>query len=604
MTEKSWRRSIVIAFGMIAAGPVGSADPIAYDTGPRKILKKHCVACHNSSSASADLDLSSYAGIVRGSASGEVVVGGDAEESYLYLVTAHLEEPVMPPGDKKIPDDELDILRRWIEGGLVERADQVVFSPSEVTADEDAPAAESIAKTGRSAPLVAIAAHPKQSYVALGIPNALLIVGPTSRDTNKTIPFPNGQPLDVSFSDDGRYLTAAGGQHGVSGTVGIYDTQSWSLVWQSEPQPDAVLAGAMHPQRRQVVFGGTGRIISVVTPPSSTPSTQLDKHSDWVTALSYSPDGVLFASGDRGGAIYIWAAEDATPLYTLRGHKGRITGLEWMKAGDVCVSSSDDGTVRTWDMHTGEPITQRDAHPGGATAMDVAPEGVVTVGRDQTVRSWRSPRLEPLDSHEVASLPTSVASFENSVAVSDYQGTLSFRGAADPAWRSRPADSLAASAQPISLTSTLGALVPTPLRTTQQLVEASVSIDEPAEPLVADERDAITALAARIEQIERSLAELKVTGGASSGPPESSAASEKLRVHFDETGSGLARAEERLATQRLQLLELVLAGMEPGEEPNEIVARSLIELAVDQLRANRDRLSSARLPQGSESSQR
>ena len=42
------------------------------------------------------------------------------DESPIYLSAAHLEDPKMPPNSPKIPQRELDLIRRWIEGGLME----------------------------------------------------------------------------------------------------------------------------------------------------------------------------------------------------------------------------------------------------------------------------------------------------------------------------------------------------------------------------------------------------------------------------------------------------------------------------------------------------
>ncbi len=32
------------------------------------------------------------------------------------------------------------------------------------------------------------------------------------------------------------------------------------------------------------------------------------KHTEWVTAIEFSPDGVLLASGDRNGGLVVWEA--------------------------------------------------------------------------------------------------------------------------------------------------------------------------------------------------------------------------------------------------------------------------------------------------------
>ena len=48
---------------------------------------------------------------------------GNPDESLVYTLAAHLETPKMPPNKPKIPQREIDLIRRWIEGGLFGRED-------------------------------------------------------------------------------------------------------------------------------------------------------------------------------------------------------------------------------------------------------------------------------------------------------------------------------------------------------------------------------------------------------------------------------------------------------------------------------------------------
>src|SRR5262245_121580 len=97
-----------------------TVELVTYDQ-VRPVFRKHCVTCHNQDRARGDLNLSSVDGIKAGSSSGAAAVPRKPEESPIYLSAAHLEDPKMPPNSAKIPQRELDLIRRWIEGGLAER---------------------------------------------------------------------------------------------------------------------------------------------------------------------------------------------------------------------------------------------------------------------------------------------------------------------------------------------------------------------------------------------------------------------------------------------------------------------------------------------------
>ena len=62
------------------------------------------------------------ASIIKGGSAGEAVVPGEPDESYLYMLAARSEEPVMPPMPnsveaKPLTPKQLGLLRQWIIEG-------------------------------------------------------------------------------------------------------------------------------------------------------------------------------------------------------------------------------------------------------------------------------------------------------------------------------------------------------------------------------------------------------------------------------------------------------------------------------------------------------
>ena len=106
------------ALGQDAASvPDKPKDLVTYKDHVLPILRKHCVNCHNPDKATSDLNVMSYATLISGGASGEAISPGKPDQSLLYRVIAHLDEPNMPPKQPKIPDAELAMVKRWIELG-------------------------------------------------------------------------------------------------------------------------------------------------------------------------------------------------------------------------------------------------------------------------------------------------------------------------------------------------------------------------------------------------------------------------------------------------------------------------------------------------------
>ena len=103
-----------------ASGQEAVSSEVTWDQ-VRPVFQKRCFACHRGEQARGGLDVSTVAGIKAGSTSGAAVVSGKPEESMIYTLPSHLENPQMPPNSAKMPQRELDLIFGWIQGGLSER---------------------------------------------------------------------------------------------------------------------------------------------------------------------------------------------------------------------------------------------------------------------------------------------------------------------------------------------------------------------------------------------------------------------------------------------------------------------------------------------------
>src|SRR5437763_13613674 len=105
-----------------AKPPAGDAPKITYDEHVRPILREHCFSCHSADKQESGLSLDSYAKVMAGGSSGEVVLPGDLASSRLWALASHAEEPKMPPKQDKLAATKLDIISKWIEQGAPENA--------------------------------------------------------------------------------------------------------------------------------------------------------------------------------------------------------------------------------------------------------------------------------------------------------------------------------------------------------------------------------------------------------------------------------------------------------------------------------------------------
>src|SRR5688500_7202718 len=113
-------QTVLTSVAIMLATSAMAQDKVTYDDHLAPIFRQRCSSCHNPTAKKADLDVTNYVALMQGGASGAVIEAGDASASYLFALVAHEAEPYMPQGADKIPDNEIELLRQWIDGGALE----------------------------------------------------------------------------------------------------------------------------------------------------------------------------------------------------------------------------------------------------------------------------------------------------------------------------------------------------------------------------------------------------------------------------------------------------------------------------------------------------
>ena len=113
---------------LLAVTAVTAQDKVTFDDHVQPILRQKCFSCHNQNKKSSGLDLTTYTNLMLGGSSGDVLEPGSPDDSYLFLLITHESEPFMPPKSPKMPDDEINHIRKWIEQGMPENAGSKILS--------------------------------------------------------------------------------------------------------------------------------------------------------------------------------------------------------------------------------------------------------------------------------------------------------------------------------------------------------------------------------------------------------------------------------------------------------------------------------------------
>jgi mono/diheme cytochrome c family protein len=99
-----------------AAQARGEVD-FAHQVAP--LLRKHCAECHMEEAKKGGFSMNTRESLIAGSEEGEVVEPGNAAESLLLEVILSTDKSDrMPPKGPRLPADQVEIIRKWIDGGM------------------------------------------------------------------------------------------------------------------------------------------------------------------------------------------------------------------------------------------------------------------------------------------------------------------------------------------------------------------------------------------------------------------------------------------------------------------------------------------------------
>jgi mono/diheme cytochrome c family protein/predicted nucleic acid-binding Zn-ribbon protein len=399
--------AVVIAAGLArVAVAEDAAKKVTYVDHVQPIFRQHCFACHGPDQKKNDLALNTYSAAMAGGASGDAVIAGDISSSYLWLLVNHEMEPSMPPGGAKLPQAELDLIKAWIEGGLLEKGDSVAQKPKKSAVATFTPTADNkpegepampqgvlkepvIHTPNRGAP-TALATSPWAPLAAIGSAYQISLYNTDTGELLGVLPFVEGSPYVLRFSRDGSILMAGGGKSAALGIVALFDVKTGRRLTTIGDELDAVIAADIRADHGLVALGGPRKTVRVYKVADGSLAYEITKHTDWVTALEFSPDGKLLATADRSAGLFVWDAETGRERGDLRGHTEAIGSMSWRGDSAVLASTSEDDTVRLWKVADSTQIKSWSAHVPGSNSVHFARDGqLVTSGRDAAVKTWK-----------------------------------------------------------------------------------------------------------------------------------------------------------------------------------------------------------------------
>lgn len=423
-------------------------DALGFETNIRPILQTRCMGCHNPEKLKGNLDLTTYENLLVGSSSGKIVIPGKPDESPLLGVIMHTREPRMPPSGSKVPDAEIEAIRQWIaqgcrktpEGAAVAVADEPTAQPMERSSLGDVsnqlPLAwplSDITEAERPDAVTSIASHPGAPVIAIAGQQQVLIYHHPTQKLLGALPTRPGFPNQVRFSNDGRLLLASGGVAAKSGFVRAWRVAGGDQILHIAHDSESIRTADIDAECRWCAYGGPSGIVHVRDLTTNKIVHRFEKHTDWITDLCFSPDGLLLATADRAGAVLIWEAESHNLMHALPTHPAAVTALAWRPDSNLLATACEDGRIRAYEPDNGAEIKSWVASSEGTLCVRWSQDGrLVTASRDRLVKTWNADFTPGKSFPAFADIPLA-CTFDHSgerIVASDYDGIVSIFDAA------------------------------------------------------------------------------------------------------------------------------------------------------------------------------
>ena len=410
---------MLLAAALSAATVVAwAAEPVSFYDDVRPLLQVHCSGCHQPANKMGGLDITAYAGILRGGAKhGSSVAKGSPENSpILSLVTGKL-EPRMPMGGQPLPPEAIDLLTRWVREGADDDTPAHARAPQAPTEPPEYAQAPTI--TG-------LAYSPDGTLLAVGGFKEILLHRTDGTGIEARLLGRSDKIHSIDFTGDGKRLVAVGGTPSRFGELQVWDLETREQAQSVTSTSDTLFAGDVSPDGRRAIFGAADKSVRMIDLESGEEVYAAIHHEDWVLQAVFGIDGkrivsvgrdraakladaatgaflenvnflreklyaiarhprrdyVLIGGEDRVPYMYtmdrpraLKIADDSTLVRKFDEQGGKIFAVAFSPDGARIAVGGVSQAINLYDTETGERVASCKGHDGGIFVIAFHPDG-------------------------------------------------------------------------------------------------------------------------------------------------------------------------------------------------------------------------------------
>jgi WD40 repeat protein len=188
----------------------------------------------------------------------------------------------------------------------------------------------------------------------------------------------------VSFSPDGKIIASVSDK-----TIKLWNRNpGFSEITINSSSSDAFLGLSFSPDGKTIASAsGEGIKLWSLENQLPTLTVPIESASVSATKVSFSSDHKTIAFGD-GDTIKLWNL-NGQKLKTLVGHSDYVTSVSFSPNGKTIASASNDHTVKVWDMY-GQLLKTFTGHIAPVIGVSFSPDGktIASASYDSTIKLW------------------------------------------------------------------------------------------------------------------------------------------------------------------------------------------------------------------------
>ena len=336
----------LVASSVSLRAEIKPTGKVSYYRDVRPILQANCQGCHQAAKAKGGYVMTDFKRLLAGgdSEGAAVVVKHPEQSAILKMVTPQDGEVRMPKGKTPLLDNEVAVLRSWIEQGAED--DTPTDAKRHYDADHPpvytrAPVITSLDFSPDGKLLAVAGFHEVLLYENEGATLAARLIGLSERVQS------------IRFSPDGQRLAVAGGDPARLGEVQIWDVAKRKLTTSAPLTYDTLYGISWSQDSKLVAFGCADNTVRAIEAASGKQVVQMSSHSDWVMSTAFSVKGDHIVSGGRDMSVKLTevAAQrfiDNVTSITPGGLKGGVLAVATHPRFEEMVAAGSDGLPRVY----------------------------------------------------------------------------------------------------------------------------------------------------------------------------------------------------------------------------------------------------------------